>query len=69
MESWNHIVNTILLGTDKKVVRREELDSEFAEQFTIITDRVASKEEAFLHTAALVFNFRLYFLFISIGIL
>jgi len=58
MESWNHIVNTILLGTDKKVVRREELDSEFAEQFTIITDRVASKEEAFLHTAALVFNFR-----------
>ena len=55
MESWNHIINIALLGTDKRMLKKEEL-SEIAELFGTSND--SDKEEFFLQSAALVYNFR-----------
>lgn len=56
MESWNHIINTALLGTEKRVLKKEDV-GEVAEHLDAIT-AASNKEEAFLQTAALVYNFR-----------
>lgn len=58
MESWNHIINTALLGTDKKALRKEDMDAAIAEVFDLITQGGGGKEETFLQTAALVYNYR-----------
>src|SRR6516162_4396629 len=58
MESWNYIVNAVLLGTEKRSIRGEDLDAQFAEQFSIISERIASREEVLLNTASLIYNFR-----------
>lgn len=58
MESWNHIINTALLGTEKKALRKEDLDAALAGSFDAVAQRGGDKEEAFLQTAALVYNYR-----------
>jgi hypothetical protein len=58
MESWNHIINTALLGTDKKQLVKENLPAEISEGFDWIVRNTESKEDAFLQTAAMLYNFR-----------
>lgn len=58
MESWNHIIHTALLGTDKKVLKKDDLPAGLAEPFDLLVQMADSKEEAFLQTAALVYNYR-----------
>ncbi len=56
-EFWNQIVNTAILGTDKKSLNASELPESigrWTEQFQTETN----KETAFLKTTALAFNFR-----------
>lgn len=58
MESWNHIIHTVLLGTDKRALKKEDLAAELAGPFEQLVQNTDSKEEAFLQTAALVYNYR-----------
>ena len=58
MESWNHIINTALLGTSKKELKKEDLDGELADSFDLIARNAESKEDAFLQSAALLYNYR-----------
>jgi hypothetical protein len=58
METWNHIINTALLGTEKRVLKKEELTPEVAEYFDLITTQTETREDAFLQTASLIYNFR-----------
>ncbi len=59
MEFWNNIVNTALLGTDKKQLRADELIPDVAAAIAAITDaRQLDKEEQFLAVAAVAFNYR-----------
>lgn len=58
MESWNHIIHTALLGTDKRVLKKEDLAAELAGPFELLVQNTDSREEAFLQTAALVYNYR-----------
>ncbi|HVG16137.1 MAG TPA: DUF5691 domain-containing protein, partial [Chitinophagaceae bacterium] len=58
MESWNQIINTALLGTDKRELKKESLPSELWVAYDWITQNTASKEEHFLQSAALLFNYR-----------
>lgn len=58
MESWNQIIHTALLGTDKKNLKKEDVVPELAESFELIAQGTQNKEEAFLQTAALVYNYR-----------
>ncbi len=58
MESWNHIVNTALLGTEKRALKKEDLISDAGAYFDLIIERAESKEEAFLQTASLLYNIR-----------
>lgn len=58
MESWNHMINTALLGTEKKALKKEELIPEIAELFDLITEQAETKEDAFLQTAAVLYNIR-----------
>jgi hypothetical protein len=59
MEFWNTIINTALLGTDKKELSTAEFFSELAEVCEQIhTNEVLDKEDKFLQIAAVVFNYR-----------
>jgi hypothetical protein len=58
MESWNHIIHTALLGTDKQALKKENLVAEVVEQYDLIAQNTQSREEVFLQTAALVYNYR-----------
>lgn len=59
MDLWQDILNTALLGTDKRPAATEGLPADLQEAATLITQNKASdKEEQFLQLAALVFNYR-----------
>ncbi|HZH96980.1 MAG TPA: DUF5691 domain-containing protein, partial [Flavisolibacter sp.] len=58
MESWNQVIHTALLGTEKKTLRKEELDGYLSESLDTIATQTADREEAFLQAAALVYNVR-----------
>lgn len=58
MESWNNIINAALLGTEKKALRKEEMDAVFAPLFEAVERHTSDKEEIFLQTAAFVYNYR-----------
>ncbi|MCC6287244.1 MAG: hypothetical protein IT249_05115 [Chitinophagaceae bacterium] len=59
MEFWDDIVNTAMIGTDKKQTTPALLPQELAEATGIIQANTAlDKEEMFLQTAAVALNFR-----------
>src|SRR5689334_13112743 len=59
MEHWNNIINTALLGTDKKQIVVAELSSILTEVYEQInTNDALDNEEKFLHIAAVAFNYR-----------
>jgi hypothetical protein len=58
MESWNLIINTALLGTDKRVLKKEEIGADLAGAIDVVTASAQNQEEVFLQTAALVYNYR-----------
>jgi hypothetical protein len=58
MESWNHVINAALLGTEKRSLKESDVDLALAETVTAISEQTTDREEAFLQTAALVYNFR-----------
>lgn len=59
MQSWNTIVQTAMLGTDKKQVGPDELTEDLAPAITTIHNNTAvDKEEQFLQVAALLLNYR-----------
>ena len=58
MESWNQIIHTALLGTDKKQLKKEELPEELAESFELVKQFNSDREDSFLQSAALLYNFR-----------
>jgi Family of unknown function (DUF5691) len=59
MEHWLHIVNTSMIGTDKKSISTTDLPSALQEPAQLIFSNESSdKEEKFLQIAALVLGFR-----------
>jgi hypothetical protein len=59
MEFWDHIINTALLGTDKRTISISELPEAMAEVATQVQQNNAvDKEEQFLQIASLAFNYR-----------
>lgn len=58
MESWNNIIHTALLGTEKKTLQKEDVEIAIAECFEMITQQTSDKEEVFLQTASLLYNYR-----------
>jgi len=58
MQIWDQIINTALLGTDKRPLAAGELPAELGQAATVIQNHTTDKEEQFLQTAALVFNYR-----------
>jgi hypothetical protein len=58
MESWNSVINTALLGTEKRVLKEADVDPSLAESFALIAEQPTDREEAFLQGAALVYNYR-----------
>lgn len=58
MEAWNHIINTALLGTDKRQPDAKQWPADLAQAADAVVAAGADKEEQFLQTAALAANFR-----------
>jgi len=59
MESWNNIINTVLLGTDKIQLSNVELSADLNEAFEQINQNDGlDKEDKFLQVAAVAFNYR-----------
>jgi hypothetical protein len=59
MQFWDNILNTAMIGTDKKQVGVADVPVELAEPVTVIyNNEEADKEQKFLQLAAVAFNFR-----------
>ena len=59
MQFWDTIINTAMIGTDKKQVGIADMPAELAEPATVIVNNEeADKEQKFLQLAAVAFNFR-----------
>jgi Family of unknown function (DUF5691) len=59
VQSWNNIINTALLGTDKKVPDTIDMPEAAASAFALIhANEAADKEEKFLQSAALLYNYK-----------
>lgn len=59
MKSWNTIIHAAILGTDKKNISAQELNETLLSAWNIIQENgVLDKEEKFLQTASVVFNYR-----------
>lgn len=59
MQFWDSIINTAMIGTDKKQVGVAELPADLSEPATAIhNNEGADKEQKFLQLAAVAFNFR-----------
>jgi len=59
MQSWDIIINTAMMGTDKKQVAITDVTEGLAEASVLIHENTAKdKEEKFLQLASLVFNYR-----------
>lgn len=56
---WDNIINTAMIGTDKKQIGIAELPADLAEPITVIHNNgTTDKEQKFLQLAAVAFNFR-----------
>lgn len=59
MEQWNKIIQTALIGTDKKPIAPNDFDEDLSAAFTKVqSNELIDTEEKFLQSAALVFNYR-----------
>ncbi|MFT4025048.1 MAG: DUF5691 domain-containing protein, partial [Flavihumibacter sp.] len=58
MKNWTTVINAALLGTDKKPLQPEEFDEMLRQPIVAIQQVAAGREEAFLQSAALVYNYR-----------
>ena len=59
MEFWNNIINTALLGTDKKQLSNVELSADLNDAFEQINlNNSLDKEDKFLQVTAVAFNYR-----------
>jgi hypothetical protein len=59
MEAWNEIINTAMIGTDKKAVDATVLSADLSNATNTIMANVAiDKEEKFLQIASIAFNYR-----------
>jgi Family of unknown function (DUF5691) len=59
MDFWNNIINTAMIGTDKKNIDAAELSADLQEAATIIqANEAIDREEKFLQITALAFNYR-----------
>jgi hypothetical protein len=58
MEAWNQIINTALLGTDKRQPDARQWPARLSQAAETVAAAGGDKEELFLQTAALVANFR-----------
>lgn len=59
MEFWNNIINTALLGTDKKQLSNAELSADLNDAFEQIKlNNSLDKEDKFLQVTAVAFNYR-----------
>jgi hypothetical protein len=59
MQFWDNIINTALIGTDKKQLTANDIISELVEPFELINSATdVDKEEKFLQVAAVAYNFR-----------
>jgi len=59
MEFWSNIINTAMIGTDKKMIGAADLPSELDEAIIQIQGNEAiDKEEKFLQIASLAFSYR-----------
>ncbi len=59
MQFWDNIINTALIGTDKKQLTVADLVNELTEGFEIINAETnIDKEEKFLQMASVAYNFR-----------
>lgn len=59
MQFWDNIINTAMIGTDKKQVGLADVPEDLAGATTLIhSNETTDKEEKFLQLAAVTFNFR-----------
>ncbi len=59
MEFWNNIINTAMIGTDKKTIGTAELPAGLQDSASVIfANEAIDKEEKFLQVSALAFNYR-----------
>ena len=59
MQFWDHIINTALLGTDKRAISIKELPAAMEEAaIQVQQNNSIDKEEQFLQIAAMAFNYR-----------
>lgn len=58
MEIWDQIINTAMLGTDKRTLGASTLPTDLADAAVLIQNNTTDKEEQFLQKASLVFNYR-----------
>jgi hypothetical protein len=59
MEWWHDLLNSALLGTEKKQASAERLPADLSDAATLVMEgKGADKEEQFLQLAALAFNYR-----------
>lgn len=59
MQQWNNILNTAMLGTDKKMPEQADMPEALVEAFTQVNaNENIDKEEKFLQSAALLYNYK-----------
>src|SRR5581483_100631 len=59
MQYWDHIIHAALLGTDKRALPANDLPAGLEEATALIQQNPGiDKEEQFLQTVALAFNYR-----------
>ncbi|HUP10613.1 MAG TPA: DUF5691 domain-containing protein, partial [Niastella sp.] len=58
MQTWDQIINTALLGTDKRPPVANDLPEALSEAAALIQQSTTDKEEQFLQLASLAFNYR-----------
>jgi hypothetical protein len=58
MEIWDQIINTAMLGTDKRTLGASTLPPDLADAAVLIQNNTTDKEEQFLQVASLAFNYR-----------
>jgi len=59
MEFWNDIINTSVIGTDKKMISIAELPADLSAVAELITaNNQTDKEDKFLQLASIAFNYR-----------
>ena len=58
MQTWEQIIYTALVGTDKRPPGANELPEALSEAAALIQQSTTDKEEQFLQLASLAFNYR-----------